>query len=187
MALGFQGGPPLRCYSPRGDGPNNEFHRVFARLLRGFVEVAVSKEPCSDSPNPDLPKTYLIRIGRVVSWTVNLNSPTLTPELDPKIPKTTLVAGHSLASTQWGFVGLAVASSQPCRFLGYKIIRLIRQASGNLCMFKHWTSGTSNKQMGKHAECLPVLGKPVSKMSPSLELAKSGTVLAEVTSCRNTA
>ena len=74
-----------------------------------------SKEPCSDSPNPDLPKTYLIRIGRVVSWIVNLNPPTLTPELDPKIPKTTLVAGHSLASTQ-GFVGLAVASSQLCRY-----------------------------------------------------------------------
>ena len=41
------------------------------------------------------------------------------------------------------------------------------------------------KQRGNHAQRLPVLGQPASKMSPSrpsLELAKSRAVLAEVTS-----
>ena len=76
----------------------------------------------SNSPKLGLSNTCL-------SWSVDPNSPTLSPELDPKTPRD-YAQVISISSMQWGFVGLAVASSRTCRLSGRR--------SGFVC----WASGS---------------------------------------------
>ena len=145
-----------------------------------WISRAPQAQPCSDSPTPyiaeELPETCptrgLLECGPELP---NFNS-----GARPRIPK-----DHSRCRSQHG--RHAVGLCRTCgglvtamQVLEYKIVRRIRRAPRNLCMLKYWPLGTPNKQIGNHAQCLRVLGKPAAKMSPRLKLANSGRVLAQV-------
>ena len=120
--------------------------------------------------------TWGLRLSLVPTPRIQKNAEEL------EFPKTALVAGHIMAGMQWGCVGLAVASSQPCGFWSTRSFDALGELQGICaCSNTGRLAPQTNREAIVHNAC-PFWASLLRRcrLGRRLKLANSGRVLAQV-------